>query len=351
MKSRLVVLLLVLTLVLVGCGSQTSETQEPVVVETPAQENSEELEENEDEKILEKIDIQVGALRGPTGMGMVQMMDRADKGLADMNYHFELVGSPDEMVGKIINGELDIAAVPTNMALLLHNRTEGAVQLAAVNTLGVLYLVENGDTIQSMEDLRGQTVNTSGKGASPDFVFRHLLESNHLIVDEDVQLDYNLQHADLAAALVEGDVEMALLPQPHVTSALMRNSDLRVALDITEEWAKIHGAGSELAMGVIIVQKEFADNHPEALEAFLKEYEASVEFVNQEVDDAAELIAHYGILPQAGIAKASIPLSNIVFIDAMAARERLDAFYRILYDFEPQSIGGKLADDAFYYKR
>lgn len=299
----------------------------------------------------EKTKIKVAALKGPTGMGMVELMQSHEAGDAGLDYEFTLVGSPDDLVGKIISGEVDVAAVPTNLALVLHNRTEGAVQLAAVNTLGVLYMIENGDTVHSMNDLKGKTVYTSGKGASPDYIFQYILQKNQLTADKDVMLDYKLQHAELAAALAAGDVNLGLLPQPHVTTALMKNQNLRIALDITEEWTKVVENQGKLAMGAIIVQKEFAENHQEAFNVFLEEYKKSVDFVNTHADEAAVLIEKYEILPNAAIAKKAIPYSNIVYIDAQEAKPFLQDFYQILFNFDPKSIGGKLADEGFYYKK
>lgn len=302
-------------------------------------------------EVVEKPELRIATLKGPTGMGMVELMKRNDLGEAELDYNVEVMGSPDALVGKVISGEVDVAAVPTNLALVLYNRTEGDVQLAAVNTLGVLYLLENGDTINSMADLAGKTVNISGKGATPDFIFRYLLQQQGLQVDQDVILDFKLEHSDLAAALVAGDVDTALLPQPHVTTALMRNEQLRIALDITEQWNEIMGEGSELPMGCIIVNREFAESNSEALNIFLEEYEQSTAFVNSEIGQAAELIEAYEILPNVAIAQKAIPLSNIVYIDAQAAKPFLEDYYQILYEFEPKSVGGKLADDGFYYKK
>lgn len=294
--------------------------------------------------------IRVAALNGPTGMGMVKLMEDSNEGKSKLNYDFTLTSSPNDLNGKIINGEVDIAAVPTNLAMVLHNRTEGQIQLAAVNTLGVLYVLENGETINSMEDLRGKTVNVSGKGAMPDFLFQYLLSKNNLKVGEDVVVDFTLEHADLGAAVAEEDVNIALLPQPHVTTASMKNENVRIALDITDEWKKVSD-GKELIMGVIIVQKEFAENNKDLLDKFLDEYKQSVNFANEDIEKATELVEKYGILPNAQIAKNAIPYSNIVYKDANEAKESLQEIFEILYSFEPSSVGGKIADDEFYYKK
>lgn len=297
------------------------------------------------------IQVKVGTIKGPTGMGMAGLLEKNETGEANLDYDFTISATPDELVAKVISKELDIAALPTNVALLLYNKTEGEVLLAAVNTMGVLYLLENGDSVNSMEDLDGETVGISGKGSIPDFVFRYLLEASGLEPDGDTMLDFTLEHADLAASLVSGDVLIGLLPQPHVTTALMRNKDLRIALDITEEWNKATDYTSELAMGCIVVQKEFAQKHKDILDEFLTEYEESVDFVNGNREEAAALIEKYEILPNAAIALNAIPYSNIVYVDAKDSIGFLNDLYGVLYDFEPKSIGGSLADEGFYYIR
>ena len=348
-KMLVLCLALVMVISLTACQSNKDEAEKTTETTGTTEATSASSEEVTTEPI-EPVDMKVAALKGPTGMGMVKIMEDASQGTALNNYSFELMGSPDDLIGKVVNGEVDIAAVPTNLAMILYNKTEGAVQLAAVNTLGVLYVLENGETINSVADLKGKTVYTSGKGASPDFVFRYILEKNGLVPDKDVILDYKLEHADLAAAVVSGDADIALLPQPHATTALIKNENVRVALDITKEWEAVT-EDQKLAMGVIIVQKEFAQAHPEAVEVFLDEYKASVDFVNSEIDSAASLIEKYEILPSAAIAKKAIPMCNIVYIDAMDAKAFLQDFYEILFNFEPKSIGGKLADEGFYYER
>lgn len=295
--------------------------------------------------------VRVGTLKGPTGMGMASLLEKSEEGKTALDYEFTISAIPDELVAKVISKEIDIAALPTNVALLLYNKTGGEVQLAAVNTMGVLFLLENGDTISDMNDLDGKSVNISGKGATPDFVFRYLLESAGLVPDVDTMLDFSMEHADLAASLVSGDVKIGLLPQPHVTTALMRNKDLRIALDITEQWNLAAEQASELAMGCIVVQKDFAQNNKAALDEFLTEYEESVDFVNANHDSAAELIAKFDILPNAAIAKNAIPYSNIVFKDAKDSSGFLNDLFEVLYNFEPKSIGGSLADEGFYYIR
>lgn len=295
--------------------------------------------------------MRIGALKGPTGMGMAKLMEEDAQGRTAVDYEFVLLDSPDDMTAKIINGDLDAAAVPTNLALALYNKTGGAVQLAAVNTLSVLSLLENGSTVRSVADLKGKTVYTSGKGATQDFAFRYILKQNGLDPEKDVTLDYKLQQAELAAAAASGDAPLALLPQPHATTAMMKNPGLRVALDMTREWAQASGSNDKLAMGCVIVQKKYVQSAKPAFNTYLNEYKQSVQFVNEQTDQAAELIARYAILPNAAVAKKAIPLSNIVYIDAQESKAFLNKFYEVLYGFEPKSVGGKLADETFYYAK
>lgn len=340
-KIIALLVIMILGVVVVGCSTST----------TPNEAIQQEVTDENTTEAVDQVKIRIATLKGPTGMGMVDLMEKNSKEDAALDYEFTLLGSPDDLVGKIVSGEVDVAAVPTNLALVLHNKTEGALQLAAVNTLGVLYIVENGNTINSIEDLRGKSIYTSGKGSVPDFVIQYILSENGLAADKDVVLDYKLQHADLAAALAAGDVNVALLPQPHVTTAMMQNPNLRIALDITEEWKKVAPEESELPMGSIIVQKSFIENNKEAFNTFLDEYKKSVAFVNSEADKAAELIEKHEILPKAVIAKRAIPYSNIVFIEGDEAKAYLEDFYQVLFSFEPKSVGGKLPNEGFYYKR
>lgn len=292
--------------------------------------------------------IRVAALNGPTGMGMVKMMEDAQEG-EDSNYEFSTYGAPDELLGKVINGEVDIAALPTNMASVIYNKTDGQIQLAAINTLGVLYILEEGNEINSIEDLKGKKINVSGKGATPDFILQYLLKEHGIDPEKDVELDFSMQHADLAAAVAAGDAKIALLPQPHVTSAIMKNENVRIALDITEEWEKLVGETNPLPMGCIVVQKEFAQKYPKALDDFLAQYELSVKWVNENHEEAGQLIEKHGILPNAKLAEKAIPKCNIVFLDGEEAKAPMKEFLKVLIELDPASVGGELPGEDFYY--
>ena len=341
MKSKKKLISIVAALFLVVSLAGCSQSQ-PAPEATP-QPEPEQVE-------VQKETMKIAALKGPTGMGMVQLMENDELGESAIDYDISLLESPDDIVGKVISKEIDIAAVPTNLALTLYNKTQGEVQLLAVNTLGVVYVLENGQEVNSIADLKGKTMAASGKGATPDFVMQYILKQNGMEQDKDVMVDFTLQHADLAAAMASGDVKLGMLPQPHVTTAMMKNPDLRIALDITAEYKAASGTDSDLPMGCIIVQKGFASEHKELVQQFMDEYKASVDFVNNESEKAATLMEKHKILPNAAVALKAIPYSNIVYIEGVDAKDSLASYYQILFDFEPKSIGGKLADDGFYYQ-
>lgn len=302
--------------------------------------------------VLAENSVNILALKGPTAMGMVSLMNQADQGeVTDENYNFQIVASPDEVTPAIAQGTADIAAVPANLASVLYQKTDGNVQVLTINTLGVLYLVENGDQIQSISDLRGKTIYASGKGATPEYALNYILKENGLISGEDVQIEWKSEHTECVAALAEHEDAIALLPQPFVTTAQSKNDSLRVALDLTEEWDNIqkkNGGNSSLVTGVTVVRTEFVQEHPEIVEDFMERYQESVTFVNDHVEEAAKLIGNYDIIPEE-IAKKALPECNIVYIDGAEMKEKLSGYLEVLEQENPQAVGGALPADEFYY--
>lgn len=298
----------------------------------------------------ERAAVRVGGLKGPTAMGMVKLMEEDAAGTTANDYEFTLAGSADEINPLLIKGELDIAAVPTNVASVLYNKTEGQVEILALNTLGVLYVVENGNTIQSVEDLRGKTIYSTGKGATPEYALNYILGENGLAAGTDVTVEYKSEHSELASLLAAGQADLAVLPQPFVTSVLAKNPDVRIALNLTEEWDKVTEDGSKLTMGALVVRKDYAESNPEAVRNFLKEYQASTQYVTDEanLDDAAALIEQYGII-SAAVAKQALPYCNIVCITGEEMRTAAEGFLSILAKANPQSVGGTLPVEDFYY--
>ena len=285
--------------------------------------------------------IRIAALKGPTGMGMVKLADKQNY----PNYTVSIEASPDALNPRIISGEVDVAAVPVNLASVLYNKLDGDISVLAVSTLGVLYVVEAGSEVNSVADLAGKTVYATGQGATPEYILNYLLDKNG--VAGSVEVNYVGEHAALATMLADGSAEIGMLPEPNVTSTLAGNDDLRIALNLTEEWNKV--CSTELVQGVVIARKSFVNEHPEAIEQFLREYEKSSAFVNENIDEAAELIVDAGILGNVEIAKKAIPNCNISFSKGEAMHKAVEGMLTVLFEANPKSIGGKLPGKDFYY--
>ncbi|MGX8702768.1 ABC transporter substrate-binding protein [Caproiciproducens sp.] len=298
----------------------------------------------------EKTTIKIAALKGPTGLGMLKLMSDNDARTAAENYEFTIVGAPDEIVSKISKGEVDAAAVPTNLAATLYNKTEGKVQMAAVNTLGVLSVLTKGEDISSIKDLKGKTVYSSGQGSTPEYAFNYILSQNGLEVGKDVKVEYKAEHAELAALMVSGKAKIAVLPEPFVTQVTAKDKDVKIALNITDEWNKVADGKSVLTMGCLIVRKDFAEQHKEAFDAFLKEYKESTDYTNTKVEEAAALSEKYDIMP-AAVAKKAIPNCNIVYMDGDEMKAKIPDFLNVLFTANQKSVGGKLPGDDFYYTK
>lgn len=344
--KKLIVLCLTAALILslAACGTQESAPVSTESADTAAPVEAVETESAETERTA----FNIAALKGPTAMGLVKLMHESDTGLDTANdYSFTLAGSADEVTPALIKGELDMACVPANLAAVLYGKTEGAVQILAVNTLGVLYIVENGDEISSVADLKGKTIAASGKGSTPEYALRYLLEQNGLDPDSDVTLDWKSEHSECVAALASGAVTVALLPQPFVTVAQSKISNLRMALDLTKEWDALDN-GSSLITGVIVARREVAENAGEAVAAFLEEYAASVDFVNTNTAEAAALIGKYGIV-DAAVAEKALPYCNIVCLTGTEMKDALSGYLQVLYDANPAAVGGNMPGEDIYF--
>ena len=334
-KTICAALALTLALSLAACGKKAEEAP---AQEVPAQEAPSE----------EPVTTRIAALKGPTAMGMVKLMhDDPQSGEGPM-YAFTLAGAADEVTPSLIKGELDMACVPANLASVLYNKTEGEIITLAVNTLGVLYIVENGNAVSSMADLAGKTIVAAGKGSTPEYALRYLLTENGIDPDTDVTIDWKSEHAECVAALASGSATIALLPQPFVTVAQTKIENLRVALDLTAEWDALDN-GSGLITGVVVARKAFVEEHPAAVDTFLRNYAESVDWVNSNTADAAALISEFGIVEAAPIAEKALPHCNIVCITGEEMGAKLSGYLQVLFDAEPTSVGGKLPGEDFYY--
>ena len=292
----------------------------------------------------------VAALKGPTAMGMVKMM--SDDSQKDQpTFDFNIYASADEITPKLVQGELDIAAVPANLASVLYNNTEGQVQVLAINTLGVLYIVEDGGTVQSVEDLKGKTIFASGKGSTPEYALNYMLTQNGIDPETDVTIEWKSEHSECVASLAATENAIAMLPQPFVTTAQTQNENLRVALDITEEWEKLasaNGSDATLITGVVVGRKDFVEQNPQLVQEFLSQYEQSVAYTQEDTAGAAALVGQYDIVPEA-VAQKALPECNITFIKGEEMQAKLSAYLQTLLDQNPKSIGGQLPGDDFYY--
>ena len=296
--------------------------------------------------------VRVGALKGPTAMGMVKLMDDAEAGTTVNQYEFTIAAAIDEITPKIVQGQFDIAAMPANVSSVLYNNTDGAVSVLAINTLGVIYIVETGDSVQSVADLKGKTIYASGKGATPEYALNYVLKENGIDPEKDVTIEYKSEHAECAAALAEAENGIAMLPQPFVTTAQAKNDKIRIALDMTEEWDKVQSGEDKSALitGVVVVRNEFLQAHPDAVAAFMDEYKASTEYVTANVEDAAALIEKYDIVP-AAVAQKALPYCNITFIEGEEMKTQLGGYLNTLSEQNADAVGGTLPDEGFYYVR
>ena len=292
--------------------------------------------------------VRVAGLKGPTTMGLVNLLAMEKNGTASQNYDLQLYGAADEVVPKLIKGEVDIAAIPANLAATLYQKTNGGIQVMAVNTLGVLYVVEKGDTVHSFADLKGRTILSTGKGTTPEYVLRYLLRKNGIDPDKDVKIEYYSEASEVTAQMAATKKDaIAVLPQPYVTAAQMKDSSLRVVLDLTREWNKV--CDTQLITGVTVVRTAYAEEHPEEVINFLKDYQKSVDAANDDIDGTAALCEEVGVVAKAAIAKKALPKCNIVYRIGDEMKADVNAYLQVLYDASPAAVGGKLPDANFYY--
>jgi len=338
-------------LLISGCAqeSRRAESSTPVAAQSASAESEASVAVQEP-----KADVlpRVIALKGPTAMGMVKMIsDFEQSGGTERGGSFRIEAAPDAVVPAVTKGEADIFAVPSNLASVLYNKTQGQVQVLAINTLGVLHVVERGDRIRTLADLEGKTIVMSGQGAMPEYALNYLLAQSGVDASA-VKVEWKNEHSEVLFTLAADSSKelIGILPQPFVTVAQGKLDDLRDAIDLNDTWSALDGGqdSSALITGVVIVRKAFAEEHPEAVRAFLDQYRASVDYTNTHIDEAAELIGKYDIVP-APIAKKAIPESHITFVEGAEMKSMLHGFYEVLFKQNPKSVGGKLPADDFYF--
>lgn len=325
--------------------SSSEEVSQPV--ESSSSESSKAESSSEAPKVLGTMNIAV--MKGPTGMGMLSLMDKNENKETNVEYTFSIEPNANNIVGKLAKGEIDGATVPANLASVLYGKMEGKISVLAINTLGVLDVVESGDDIKSIADLKGKTIYSTGKGTTPEYVLNYILTENNIDPQKDVTIEYKSEASEVAAIMAQDKTAIAVLPQPFVSIAQSKNKDLRSALSLSNEWDKLQTGDKKSSMvtGVLVVRNEFLENNKEVINQFMKDYSDSINFINTAGDDAAKLVGKYEIAPEA-IAKNAIPKCNIVYIVNGEMKEKLEGYLEVLFKQNPASIGGKLPDDSFY---
>lgn len=331
--KSLVSLLLALTLALslTACGTQANtEPELPDDTPTPAEVN-------------------LYVLSGPTGIGAMNLWAAADAGETQNTYHITMPGANDEVVAAISNGDADIAAVATNLAATLYNKTSGGVTVLAVNTLGVLSLLGNGQEVATIADLAGKTIYAPGQGANPEYILRYVLTGNGLDPDKDVTIQFVGEGSELLTVWQTDPEAIIMAPQPVATSILMQNENAVTIFNMTDEWDKVSGGDSTLMMGCVIVRNEFLQENPGAVALFLQEYAASIEKAQSDVEGTAALCEQYGLIPKAALAKAAIPSCGLTFVTGAEMKSALSGYLQVMFDADPKSVGGAMPGDDFYY--
>ena len=332
--KRIITLVLALILALTLCACVTPKTPMPI--------------EDGDKSAAQPVTVRLGGLKGPTSMGMVKLFDDADNGVGQNAYTYTIAASANELTPQLVQGELDVLAVPANVAAILYNQTEGGVVLLAAGTLGVLYIVEKGgETVTDIASLNGKTIYATGKGATPEYALTYLLARNGLELGKDVNVEWKSEPTEIVAQMAAQDSAVAMLPQPFVVVAMGQVEGLRVALDLTEQWNAL-GGDSQLITAVLLVRSEFLDQHPQAVARFMEEYASSAAFVNDQPAEASVLVEKYGIV-KAAVAEKALPQCNLVCITGVDMKVAVGGYLQTLYDLKTEAVGGAMPGDGFYW--
>ena len=341
MKKLLLMIMIlgILTGCLFGCGNEAVSVEESSLQSASANVDA------------APVEIRVAAIKGPTGVGMSKLMEESAAGNTENQYAFTLIGEAAEVVTKVIAGEFDIACLPTNSAAMLYQKTQGAVKLLALNTAGVLHMMQNtteSEPITNWEDMKGKTIYCLGQGANPEYVLDYVLAGNGIDPDKDVNIVFCAAADEIIAACAAGDCDICMLPEPARSTLVAKVPGFTPIFDMTDAWDQVVTDGSMLTMGCVVVQKDFYEAHPEAVEKFLEEYEASINYVQENPDEAVALIVAHGIVPSEAIARAALPGCNILFLAGQEMKDAISGYYQVLYDADPTSVGGAVPDEEFY---
>jgi len=342
MKKRTISLLMCLVMILgiSACGKPSTD------VSGSGSSSAPDVSQSQPE-VIPAQPVNVMVMTGPTGVGAASMMTNSVLSSGAPTYNFTAVAANDEVAPALAKGEVDIACIATPVAANLYNKT-GSITVLAVNTLGVLYIMEKGNTITDVASLKGKTIYATGQGANPEFVIDHLLTQNGVDPDKDVNIEW-MTAQEVTAKMVQSTDGVCLLPVPAATALQIKDAGVREALNVSDEWDKI--SESPLVMGCVVARNAFMQEHPELVEQFLNDYERSIEFMKDEANltQAAEMVAANGIAANAAIAAKAIPQCNLVFMDGEEMRSAIQSYYEVLFAANPASIGGGNPDDDFYY--
>lgn len=304
------------------------------------------------QEVVQGEEVRLAVISGPTGIGAAKLLTDSDRGETVNHYTYTIASDNNEVVSGLTSqeGEFDIAMVASNMAANLYNKTDGDVRILALGTQGVLHILEGsgGTAIQSMADLKGKTIYATGQGANPEYILRHLLTENGLDPDKDVEIVF-ADPTEISAKLLSGEIDTAMLPVPAATAAIAKSQgSVRDAIDLTQVWNDLDN-GSQLIMSAVVARADFIEEHPQAVQTFLREYEGSVTYVRDNPELAGELVAQLGIAPSATIAQQAIPQCNLVFLSGADMKPAISGYFEVLYDIDPTAVGGALPDDGIYY--
>ncbi len=332
--KKLLVIILTLTIILslAACGNNDTTSSQKDSANKPS---------------YVAVDMSVAYMTGPTGIGMAKLNADSDAKLTANNYTFTVASAATDITGKFLKGEINIASVPTNVAATLYNKSEGKVRMLAVNTYGVLSILEKGNTIKSITDLKGKTIYSTGKGQNPEFILKYILSKNGINPETDVTINF-VSSEDLVAKLISGEAEIAMAPEPAATTVMVKNKELNRVLSINDEWSKV--CDTQLMMGCVIALESYVNANPLAVEKFLQEYEASIKYATTNIDEVATYCETYKIAASAAIAKKSIPTCNLCYVTGKDMKNNVNGYLNVLFNADATSIGGKLPADDLYYK-
>ena len=358
MKKRILSLALALLMGLSLSACTSKDAESSVASDTQSSEQTEAAtqsletpESSVDEAATSTgVTVKLGGLKGPTTIGLVKLLDDAAQNKTANSYDFTMSTMPDEIVPKLLSGELDIIAAPVNLGSVLYNKSNGKVRMLAINTLGVLYVGEKGsEDIKSIADLKGKTIYATGKGATPEYVLTKLLSANDMDISKDVTVEWMSEPTEVLAAVKNADSAVALLPQPFMTAAQAQVEGFNSVLDLSAEWDKLDGAGRLVTAGFFTTE-DYLEKNKEAVDAFLEDYKTSSTWINDEqnAEEAAKLIEAQDIV-KAPIAQKAIPFCNITDIVGEEMKTATEGYLTVLKEFDPAAIGGELPGENFYY--